>query len=160
MLIIPRKPKKPCWLNWRIGVDFYVQTTNPNHPLRTRTPSLPLGHDRLWCSINRVVFGCIDYFMNQVSIGKEKAIQLAKTEWWKTVTPLEAFLFQMQTKELCMDFGDFQGVAEQVLGRPVWTLEFANPSALMAELKGEITTPTMEEIINKLPIEKRIIITI
>jgi hypothetical protein len=98
--------------------------------------------------------------MNQVSIGKEKAIQLAKTEWWKTVTPLEAFLFQMQTKELCMDFGDFQGAAEQILGRPVWTHEFANLSALMAELKGEIARPSMEDIINKLPAEKRILLVV
>lgn len=93
------------------------------------------------------------------SIGKEKAIALSKTNWWKEKTAREIVQFQLFTEELCMNFGDFHQAVEETLGRPVWTHEFAmNYNGLVKEFLGEQPAPTMEEIINLIPEEKRIVV--
>lgn len=92
------------------------------------------------------------------SIGKDAAIALAKTEWWKTKTPEEIVQFQLFTQELAMDFGDFHGAVEKVLGRPVFTHEFADFASLQRELLGEKPAPTFEDIMNMIPEEKRMLI--
>jgi len=49
---------------------------------------------------------------------------------------------------------------QKTLGRPVFTQEFTsnNINRLKKELLGECPAPTMEEIINLIPKEKRLII--
>jgi hypothetical protein len=42
------------------------------------------------------------------SIGKEKAIALCDSGWWRGKSPREIVSFQLFTEELSMDFGDFQ----------------------------------------------------
>ena len=88
---------------------------------------------------------------------KDEAIQMASTDWWKDsrMSPDEVFLFQISEPLLCMNFGDFQIATEKALGRPVWTHEFVNPEALVAEYKGEAKRPTFEEIVDKLPAGRR-----
>lgn len=71
----------------------------------------------------------------QRSIGREVAIALAATKWWKNVSPRDAFWFQIQTKELCMDFGDFQLAGNAALGRTTWDVEYADPNRLWRELQ-------------------------
>ena len=94
------------------------------------------------------------------SIGKDKAITLAKTGWWKTKTSEEIVRFQLFTEELAMDFGDFHGAVEAALGRPVWTHEFAQLESLQLEFLGEKPAPTMIEILEMIPKEKRIVVEI
>ena len=67
-------------------------------------------------------------------------------------------MFQLFQNRLCMDFGDFHEAIEKVLGRPVYTHEFAHPENLQQELLGDKPAPTLEEIIDLIPKEKRIII--
>lgn len=96
----------------------------------------------------------------QQSIGREKAIALANSGWWKGRPAREVAKFQLFTQELAMDFGDFQLALDEALGRPVWTHEIAlDFDNLCAELLGEKDPPTMQEIIDLVPEEKRILIT-
>lgn len=97
----------------------------------------------------------------QQSLGKEKAIALAESKWWVGRPAKEVAKFQLFTEELCIPFGVFHGTIEEALGRPVYTHEFGlNMDGLIQELLGERDAPTMEEIINLIPEEKRIVIAI
>jgi hypothetical protein len=97
----------------------------------------------------------------QQSIGRDKAVALAISEWWLGLTPREIATFQLFTEELSMPFGIFHEALEKTLGRPVWTHEFAlNFDGIAAELLGEKGAPTMEEIINLIPAAKRILVVV
>jgi len=93
------------------------------------------------------------------SIGKEVAIALAESEFWRPMTHCERAWFQLHVRELCMPFDVFHEAVEKALGRPVFTHEFGlNWDGLIAEMKGEQAAPTLEEIINLIPEEKRIVV--
>ena len=66
--------------------------------------------------------------------------------------------FQLYQDRLCMDFSRFHEAVEKVLGRSVWTHEFAWPELLRAEYEGTRTAPTIDEIIGMIPPEKLIMI--
>jgi hypothetical protein len=92
------------------------------------------------------------------SIGKKKALAIYKSGLWKKKPARDVALLQLTTVQLCMPFDEFHRITEEALGRPVWTHEFANGDALMAELLGEAPRPTIEEIFALLPAEKTIVI--
>lgn len=72
--------------------------------------------------------------MQRQSIGREKAIALAESNWWELCSTREAVEFQLFTEELCMPFRKFHELIEAVLGRPVYTHEFGlNYGGLVAE---------------------------
>lgn len=90
------------------------------------------------------------------SIGKEKAIALANSGWWKDTPHREIAEFQLMTAELCVPFGVFHEAVEKSLGRPVWTHEFAlNYEGIMQEFLGQRPAPTFDEILNLIPEEAR-----
>lgn len=91
---------------------------------------------------------------------KEQAIEIAASGVWKEWTPEEVVKFQLFQKKLCMDFSHFHECMEKVLLRPVFTHEFAYVESLKEEYLGKRTAPTFEEIINLIPENKRIILTI
>lgn len=95
------------------------------------------------------------------SIGKEKAIALYNSGWWEDKTAREIVKFQLFTDELAIPFDLFHKALEEALGRPVWTHELGlNFDGIALEFLGEKDAPTMEEIINLIPEEKRILIQI
>lgn len=95
------------------------------------------------------------------SIGKDKAIALFDSGWWKDRPAREVAMFQMFTKELSMPFDVFHKSLEEALGRPVWTHELGlNADGLQKELLGETATPTMDDIINLIPEDKRLVLVI
>lgn len=97
--------------------------------------------------------------MIRQSLGKERAIDLANSNWWAGKPPREIAMFQFFTDELCMPFGEFHKALEETLGRPVWTHELGlNWVGLAKELIGENKSPTMQEIMDLLPREKRIMV--
>ena len=97
----------------------------------------------------------------QISIGKDAAIALAESGWWESKTSREIATFQMMTSELCMPFDVFHKAIEEALGRPVWTHEFGmNFKGIMGELMNGDAPPTMEQIINLIPEDKRIVINL
>jgi hypothetical protein len=89
---------------------------------------------------------------------KEQAIALAESGEWKDWTNEKIVKFQLYQEKLCMPFNVFHRAVGEVLGRPVFTHEFANWSAIVDEYEGERPAPTFEEIMNLIPEEKRILI--
>jgi hypothetical protein len=91
----------------------------------------------------------------------EEAKALYKTEFWKSLSNEEIATFQLFEDKLCMPFSVFHAAIEKVLGRPVYTHEFGlNHKGLEMELLGEKSPPTIEEIINLIPEDKRILISL
>lgn len=66
--------------------------------------------------------------MMKYDIPSERAIELAKTSWWKGENDFTIAKIQMHVKQLSMDFSAFHKAIETALGRPVWTHEFAHTS--------------------------------
>lgn len=95
----------------------------------------------------------------QQSIGRERAIALAKTEWWKGKTARDIAEFQMLTEELCMPFETYQEALAEAIGRPVFTHELAlNFQGIAKELFDDAPAPSFEDILNLIPEGKLIII--
>jgi len=96
-----------------------------------------------------------------IEINKEIAIELARSEFWKTMSAKDLALFQLEVKKLCMPFSVFHKAIEEALNRPVWTHEMGlNWEGLKEELLGKRPKPTMEEIINLIPEDKRVIMEV
>lgn len=96
-----------------------------------------------------------------ISIDKESAIALSESKWWLGKTSREIAGFQLHVNELCCPFDVFHEAIEKSLGRPVWTHEFGlNYEGIVREFQGEIPAPSIDEIINLIPEEKRIIIKV
>jgi hypothetical protein len=92
------------------------------------------------------------------TLTREQAKELGESGFWAELTPREIAEFQLFTEQLCMPFGVFHKAIEEVLGRPVWTHEFARADSLRAELRGDKGQPTLDEIIDLIPEDKRIIV--
>lgn len=91
---------------------------------------------------------------------QDEAIALFDSRFWEEMTPQARAEFQLYEDRLCMPFGVFHLAIEETLGRPVWTHEIAlNRDGLKAELRGD-RPPTMLEIINLIPADKRAVVTI
>lgn len=89
---------------------------------------------------------------------KQRAIAFAQSGDWKLWTDEQIVRFQLFQDKLCIDFGRFHEAIENVLGRHVWTHEFADIDRIKQEYLGTKPTPTFEEIIDMIPAEKRITI--
>jgi len=91
---------------------------------------------------------------------KEQAIKMFESKVWMEWTAEQVVRFQLFQKLLCMDFSHFHRCIQEVLGRQVYTHEFAFRDELLKEYLGAKETPTFEDIINLIPEEKRLIIGI
>ena len=89
---------------------------------------------------------------------EEQAIAFYESDAWKNWTSRQIAEFQMEQDRLCIPFDVFHKAMEETLGRPVFTHEFAFRDSLREELFGETPAPTLEEVINLIPEEKRILI--
>ncbi len=90
---------------------------------------------------------------------KEEAIALAGSGFWEHLTSEEIAKFQLFEEKLCMPFDVFHKSITEALGRPVYTHEFGlNLDGLKKELLSEADPPTLQEIMDLIPKEKRIII--
>lgn len=91
---------------------------------------------------------------------EEQAIKLAFSEVWKDMSSQQIVELQLFQERLCVPFTVFHMLMEEVLNRPVYTHEFAEPEKLRKEYLGEKQPPTFEDMINILPKEKQIILQI
>lgn len=90
---------------------------------------------------------------------REQAIALCESNFWKDLTSRQIAEFQIMEERLCMPFEVFHKAIEQTLGRPVLRHELVeNTQEIRDELFGSKAASTLEEIINMIPEEKRIII--
>lgn len=97
--------------------------------------------------------------MKPRSIGRAAALALANSQWWEGKSPRDIAKFQLFTAELCMPFAVFHEALEKALNRPVWTHELAmGYDGLCLELIGEKDPPSMQEILDLIPEDKRIIV--
>lgn len=94
--------------------------------------------------------------MKQMTSEQAKAFSEGKT--WERMTPEARAKFQLWQDKLCMPFEVFQESMQALLGRPVWTHEFAFRDELKAEVEGNKAAPTMEEIMDMIPEDKRIVL--
>lgn len=93
------------------------------------------------------------------SIGRDAAIALAATKWWTDLPDKQVAKTGMLITELCLPFEVLHGSVERALGRPVYTHEFGlNYDGIIQELLGERDAPSLEEIMNLIPEQKRIVI--
>jgi hypothetical protein len=90
---------------------------------------------------------------------KEQAIAFHDSGEWKTWNHEQIVRLQLFQKKLCVPFGRFHEAMEAVLGRSVWTHEFGlNYDGLVEEYLGTKQAPTMQEIIDLIPTDKRLIL--
>lgn len=89
---------------------------------------------------------------------QEQAIELYNSGVYKDWTHEQIVRFQLFQNLLCVPFAKFHEAIESVLGRSVWTHEFANKESIIKEYLGVKDPPTMEEIINMIPEEKRLLV--
>ena len=92
---------------------------------------------------------------------REQAIAFCENKCYEGWSARQIAEFQVAQDRLCMPFDVFHKAIEEALGRPVYTHEFGlNSEGLRKELCGEKEPPTLEEIINLVPEDKRILIQI
>ena len=97
----------------------------------------------------------------QKSIGKEAAIAMAESGWWIGREDKEVAKIGMFTKELCLPFSELHRALESALGIPVWTHELGlSFDSICQELLGEKDPPTIEDIMNLIPEDKRVLVTL
>lgn len=95
----------------------------------------------------------------RVSIGREAAIALAESGWWNGKTPREIAGFCLTVEELSCPFTVLHEAVEKALGRPVFPHEFGmNFQGILNEFNSTETASTMEQILDLIPEEKRIVI--
>jgi len=88
----------------------------------------------------------------------EEAKALYDSNFWEEMEPSDRAMWQLHEERLCMPFDVFQKATETLLGRPVWTHEFANHLSLIEEALGDKPAPSITEIIELLPEERRILV--
>jgi hypothetical protein len=91
----------------------------------------------------------------------EEAVAIYDSEAWREWSLVERAKFQLFTTKLCMPFDVFHEAIEEALGRGVWTHEFGlNHDGLVNEFLGVVDPPTMKEIMELIPEEKRIVLRV
>lgn len=96
--------------------------------------------------------------MAKHDLSEAEAITLFHTRWWEGRSARELATFQLFTERLCMPFDVFHRAVVEALGRPVFTHEFACADSLKAELLGEKSAPSFEEVLLLIPAEKLVIV--
>ena len=91
--------------------------------------------------------------MKQLS--KKEAIAFSENQISKDWTSEQIVRFQLFQDKLCMEFSVFHKAIEDVLGRPVFTHEICSESMIL-EYLGEKEPPTLQEIMDIIPEDKRI----
>jgi hypothetical protein len=85
---------------------------------------------------------------------KEQAMKISDSGIWEHMTSKQIVDLQLFQDRLCMPFSVFQKAIIEVLGRSVYTHEFAGHECqqrLIEEYLGNRPAPTFEEIVNMIP---------
>jgi hypothetical protein len=90
-------------------------------------------------------------------LSKEQAIAIYDSEIWQNWTDDEIVRFQLFQERLAIPFDRFQMAVEAVLGRSVWTHEFAHATRIKDEYLGKRKMPTFDEIMELIPEKKRMV---
>ncbi len=92
---------------------------------------------------------------------EEQAIKLFESKFWEHLSHRQRAEFQFSEPILCMPFEVFHDAMEKTLDRPVWTREFGlNVDGLKKELFDGASPPTLEDILQLIPEEKRVVLAV
>lgn len=91
---------------------------------------------------------------------EEQAIAIYESKEWEDWNDEQIVRLQLFQNRLCVPIEVFKKSLFKVFGRPVYTHELtsSNHNNLIEEYLGTRPAPTIEEIINLIPEEKRITI--
>ena len=89
---------------------------------------------------------------------KDEAIAFFNGDEWKDMSDYGIVALQLCQDKLCVPFSRFHEAIEKVLGRPVWTHEFAFSDSLVAEFEGRTDKATFADVLNKIPKDKQIFV--
>ncbi|BAV64777.1 DUF7736 domain-containing protein [Sphingobium cloacae] len=81
---------------------------------------------------------------------KEEAVAFAEEGKWSSLSPSERGLLQLRQDRLCMPWEKAHEGVTALLGRPVYTHEFADPDSLWAEANGAIPKAQLSDVLAKL----------
>ena len=96
--------------------------------------------------------------VSSTQITKEQAISIAASREWETWTDKQVVDFQLYQERLAMDWGRFHHAVEAMLGRPVFTHEFAHNNLLRKEYEGKRGKPSFADVMALIPADKRVIV--
>ena len=91
-------------------------------------------------------------------ITKGQAIEMYDSSWWDGLPDRDVVKVQLFSQYLCMPFNEFHRRLSLVLGRDVYTHEFAYPDNLRHEFLGNTAAPTFEQILGLIQKDKRVLI--
>jgi len=91
---------------------------------------------------------------------KKQAIAIAESGEWKDWTDDEIVRIGLFQDKLCVPFRELHRAIKSVLGRSVFSHEFAYKDRIIDEYQRERPAPTFEEIVNLIPEEKRMIVSV
>lgn len=92
---------------------------------------------------------------------KEQAIAFGENKYYEGWSARQIAEFQLEQDLLCIPFDIFHKAITEALGRPVYNHELGlNREELKKELNGEKEPATLEEILDLIPEDKRIIILV
>lgn len=92
---------------------------------------------------------------------KKQAIAVMNSKVWKKWDNEQIVRFQLFQDRICLPFSKFHEAIEKVLNRPVYIDEFGmNYDGIAQEYLGTKEPPTMEEIMNLIPEDKRMLISL
>ena len=83
-------------------------------------------------------------------ITSNQAKEIYKSGIWNKWSKEKIAWFQLNNQYLAVPFDKFHEAVEYVLGRGVFTHEFAHPERLIAEIKGDRNKPDLEQILQEL----------
>lgn len=93
-----------------------------------------------------------------IELTREQALALYATGWWRDLNVRVVAEFQLSVHALCMPWSEFHDSTALALGRAVYTHEFADPETLLRELRGDKPSPTLAEILDMIPADKRVVV--
>jgi hypothetical protein len=89
---------------------------------------------------------------------KDQAIAFYHSNVWLDWDAERIVRFQLFQKKLCMPLGVFYKAITEVLGRPIYSHEFAFRDAIVEEYLGVRPMPSLQEVLNLAPAYKCIVV--
>ena len=97
-------------------------------------------------------------FSTHTSLTRKQATALYDSSFWESLACVERARFQLSEERLCMPFDVFVDAVQRSLGRTVTVGEFLNTKALLSEITGEHEPLEIDELLELVPEDKRVLL--
>lgn len=91
-------------------------------------------------------------------LAQETAVALYEASWWKSFGLQESAVLQLHQDRLCMPINKFKEALSFAFGRTIFSHELRDPDRLKAELSSLKKAPTFQEVLDMIPLEKRVVV--